>query len=81
MSTPRFHWHRFLEWVLDLLASRDFARGRARFDAARRHGDEADRLRPPPGPEGREPPAAPPREYDLRRSARLDNHDPASRLI
>lgn len=30
----------------------------------------------PPGPEWREPPAAPPPEWDRRRMARQDGHDP-----
>ena len=90
----RFRWHRWVEWLSDQSALRHYAAIRRLCDRAdrhsaagqraearaRRHGAEADRLRPPPGPDWREPPAAPPPEWDRRRADRLDDEDPASRL-
>ena len=68
-----WHWHRFVEWVRDLLAARAFARGRHHYDCARAHGAEADRIRPPAGPAGRTPAERPAPEWAPRLTAR-DQH-------
>ena len=80
MSRPLlFHWHRLAEWLRDALAQHAFARGRRHFDRARRHGAEADRICPPPGPNGRAPAEGPAPEWDPRFTARHDERDPAHR--
>lgn len=72
-----FHWHRLNEWLDDLGAARAFARvrrdnalGRYLFERARYHGDQADRICPPAGPDGVPPREEAPPEYGQRRDAR-----------